>query len=245
MSNEVRRSAIVTGAAQGIGREIALLLASNGVDIVVTDISDGSDTVKEIERLGVSAISITGNVANPDDADMVVEKCIERFGKVDILINNAGITRDSLLMRMKKESWDAVIGVNLTGVFNFTKAVVKYMIKQKSGRIVNISSIVGVMGNVGQVNYSASKAGVIGLTKSVAREVASRGVTVNAVAPGFIETDMTRALPDNERNALTAVIPMKKLGQVADVANAVLFLVSDEASYITGQVINVNGGMYM
>lgn len=245
MSNEVRRSAIVTGAAQGIGREIALLLASNGIDIVVTDISDGSDTVKEVERLGVGAISITGNVANPDDADMVVEKCIERFGKVDILINNAGITRDSLLMRMKKESWDAVIGVNLTGVFNFTKAVVKYMIKQKSGRIVNISSIVGVMGNVGQVNYSASKAGVIGLTKSVAREVASRGVTVNAVAPGFIETDMTKALPDNERNALTSVIPMKKLGQVEDVAQAVLFLVSDGASYITGQVINVNGGMYM
>jgi len=245
MSNEVRKSAIVTGAAQGIGREIALLLAKNGIDIVVTDISDGSDTVKEIEKLGVNAISITGNVANPDDADMVVEKCIERFGKVDILINNAGITRDSLLLRMKKEAWDAVIGVNLTGVFNFTKAVVKYMIKQKSGRIVNISSIVGVMGNVGQVNYSASKAGVIGLTKSVAREVASRGVTVNAVAPGFIETDMTRALPDNERNALTAVIPMKKLGQVEDVAQAVLFLVSDGASYITGQVINVNGGMYM
>ncbi|MBU2591530.1 MAG: 3-oxoacyl-[acyl-carrier-protein] reductase [Nitrospinae bacterium] len=245
MSNEVRKSAIVTGAAQGIGREIALLLAKNGIDIVVTDISDGSDTVKEMEKLGVNAISITGNVANPDDADMVVEKCIERFGKVDILINNAGITRDSLLLRMKKEAWDAVIGVNLTGVFNFTKAVVKYMIKQKSGRIVNISSIVGVMGNVGQVNYSASKAGVIGLTKSVAREVASRGVTVNAVAPGFIETDMTRALPDNERNALTAVIPMKKLGQVEDVAQAVLFLVSDGASYITGQVINVNGGMYM
>lgn len=245
MSNEVRKSAIVTGAAQGIGREIALLLAKNGTDIVVTDISDGSDTVKEIERLGVNAIFVSGNVANPDDADMVVEKCIERFGKIDILINNAGITRDSLLLRMKKEAWDAVIGVNLTGVFNFTKSASKYMIKQKSGRIVNISSIVGVMGNVGQANYSASKAGVIGLTKSVAREVASRGVTVNAVAPGFIETDMTRALPDNERNALQGAIPMKKLGQVADVANAVLFLVSDEASYITGQVINVNGGMYM
>jgi 3-oxoacyl-[acyl-carrier protein] reductase len=239
--------ALITGAAQGIGKSIALTLAKSGADIAVSDVNmeKAEETAKEIEGLGRRAIALKGNVASVTDAEKMVEETVAGLGKVDILVNNAGITRDGLMLRMKEEDWDLVIDVNLKGVFNCTKAAVKHMAKQRSGRIVNIASIVGEMGNAGQANYSASKGGVIALTKTVAREFASRNVNVNAVAPGFIKTAMTDALPDAAREALTKQIPLERLGTPEDVANAVLFLVSDASNYITGQIINVNGGMYM
>jgi len=241
------RIAIVTGASRGIGRCVALALAVAGARIVATSSTrDGCKSlVEELAEQGCQAIAVQCNVAESGDVDRLVEAAMERFGRVDILVNNAGITRDGLLMRMKDEDWDKVLSVNLKGAFNCSRAVSKVMTKQRFGRIINITSIVGQMGNAGQTNYCASKAGLIGLTKSCARELARRMVTVNAVAPGFIVTDMTEALPEKVRQDLTAQIPLERLGSVDDIANAVLFLASDNSSYITGQVLAVNGGMYM
>lgn len=239
--------ALITGAAQGIGKSIALTLARKGADIAVSDVNleKAQETAREIEMLGRKAVAIKGNVASVAEAEKMVDDTVTGLGKIDILVNNAGVTRDGLMLRMKEEDWDLVININLKGVFNCSKAAVKHMAKQRFGRIVNIASIVGEMGNAGQANYAASKGGVIALTKTVAREFASRNVNVNAVAPGFIETAMTAALPEAAREALTKQIPLNSLGSPEDVANAVLFLVSDASNYITGQVINVNGGMYM
>ncbi len=239
--------AIVTGAAQGIGKVIALGLAKCGADIAVSDINEDSLTaaVKEIEALGRKAIAVKMDVSSLKDCEDMVKKTVDAFGKVDILINNAGITRDTVLLRMKEEQWDQVIQVNLKGTFNCTKAVIRSMFKQKSGKIINISSVTGAMGNAGQANYSASKAAVMGFTKSIAREYAHCGITVNAVAPGFIKTAMTDAIPEKDRDAMISIIPAKRLGLPEDVADTVCFLASDMANYITGQVIHINGGMYM
>ena len=241
------KTAIVTGAAQGIGKVIALGLAKNGADIAVSDINEDSlsSAVKEIEALGRKAIAVKMDVSSLKDCEAMVKKTIDAFGKVDILINNAGITRDTVLLRMKEEQWDQVIQVNLKGTFNCTKAVIRSMFKQKSGKIINISSVTGAMGNAGQANYSASKAAVMGFTKSIAREYAHCGITVNAVAPGFIKTAMTDAIPEKDRDAMISIIPAKRLGLPEDVADTVCFLASDMANYITGQVIHINGGMYM
>ena len=241
------KTAIVTGAAQGIGKVIALGLAKCGADIAVSDINEDSlsSAVKEIEALGRKAIAVKMDVSSLKDCEEMVKKTIDAFGKVDILINNAGITRDTVLLRMKEEQWDQVIQVNLKGTFNCTKAVIRSMFKQKSGKIINISSVTGAMGNAGQANYSASKAAVMGFTKSIAREYAHCGITVNAVAPGFIKTAMTDAIPEKDRDAMISIIPAKRLGLPEDVADTVCFLASDMANYITGQVIHINGGMYM
>lgn len=239
--------ALVTGAAQGIGKAVALLLARNGADMVVSDINfeKAQETVKEVETIGRKAMAMKVDVSNFNDVDQMTKAILERFGKIDILINNAGIARDKLILRMTEEDWDAVIDINLKGTFNCTKAVLKQMIKQKTGKIVNIASVVGEMGNAGQSNYAASKAGVIGLTKTIAREVAQRGINVNAIAPGYIETSMTDALPEKAKEELKRLIPLERLGRPEDVAHAVLFLVLEASSYITGQVLNVNGGLYM
>jgi 3-oxoacyl-[acyl-carrier protein] reductase len=239
--------ALVTGAAQGIGRAIALLLAQKGADIVISDINleKAEEMAKEIEALGRKAMAIKVDVANTNDVERMVEAILERFGQIDILVNNAGIARDKLILRMTEEDWDSVLNVNLRGTFNCTKAVIKHMSKQRKGKIVNIASVVGEMGNVGQANYSASKAGVIGFTKTIAREFAQRGINVNAIAPGYIETPMTEALTEKVKEGLRRMIPMERLGRPEDVAQAVLFLVSEASSYITGQVLNVNGGIYM
>jgi 3-oxoacyl-[acyl-carrier protein] reductase len=239
--------ALVTGAAQGIGKAIALLLARNGADMVVSDINleKAEETAKEIRAIGPKAMAIKVDVANLSDVERMVTGILEKLAKIDILVNNAGITRDKLILRMTEEDWDVVLGVNLKGTFNCTKAVVRHMAKQRSGKIVNIASVVGEMGNAGQANYSASKAGVIGLTKTIAREYAQRGINVNAIAPGYIETPMTEALPEKAKEELKKLIPMERLGKPEDVAEAVLFLVSEESSYVTGQVLNVNGGIYM
>ncbi|MBM4122908.1 MAG: 3-oxoacyl-[acyl-carrier-protein] reductase [Nitrospira sp.] len=239
--------AIVTGAAQGIGRAIAETLARHGADIVVADLDPGrsQETVAAITQLGRKALNVKVNVADWNDAKAMVDQVLKEWGTVDILVNNAGITRDGLLVRMKEEDWNLVLQVNLNGTFHCTKAVLQPMTKQRYGRIVNIASIVGAMGNAGQANYAASKAAVIGLTKTVAREYASRNVTVNAVAPGFIDTAMTQGLPAEVKETLQKQIPLGRLGQPADVAEAVCFLVSDAAGYITGQVLHVNGGMLM
>ena len=241
------RVAIVTGGAQGIGKAIALTLARHGADVVVTDINleRAQETSQEIEALQVRSLAIKANVADVSAAEQMVKETVDKLGKIDILVNNAGITRDNVLLRMKPEEWDQVMEVNLKGTYACTRAALKFMFRQKNGRIVNIASITGLMGNAGQANYSASKAGIIGFTKAVAREYANRGITVNAVAPGFIDTAMTQAIPEKEREALTRQIPMERLGTPDDVAAAVYFLVSDLSGYITGQVINVNGGMYM
>ncbi len=241
------RVAIVTGAAQGIGRAIAESLAQAGADIAVADLdpSRSVETVSAIENQGRKALSLKVNVADANDTKAMVEQVLKAWGKVDILVNNAGITRDGLLLRMKEEDWNLVLQVNLNGTFNCTKAVLQSMTKQRYGRIVNIASIVGVIGNAGQANYSASKAAVIGFTKTVGREYASRNVTVNAVAPGFIDTAMTQGLPADVKESLLKQIPLGRLGTAADIAAAVRFLVSDEAAYITGHVLHVNGGMLM
>ena len=241
------RVAIVTGAAQGIGRTIAETLAQAGADVAVADMDPGrsQETIEAIKKLGRRTLNIKVNVADWNDVKAMTDHVMKEWGKIDILVNNAGITRDGLLVRMKEEDWNLVLQVNLNGTFHCTKAVMHPMAKQRYGRIVNIASIVGVMGNVGQANYAASKAAVIGFTKTVAREYASRSVTVNAVAPGFIDTPMTQGLSADVKDLLQKQIPLGRLGQPFDVAAAVRFLVSDDAGYITGQVIHVNGGMLM
>jgi 3-oxoacyl-[acyl-carrier protein] reductase len=247
MSSLAGKVAIVTGAAQGIGRAIAETLARQGADIVVADMDPGraEETVAAVTQLGRRALPVKVNVANWDEVKGMADQVVKEWGKVDILVNNAGITRDGLLLRMREEDWNLVLQVNLTGTFYCTKAVLMPMTKQRYGRIVNIASIVGVMGNVGQANYAASKGAVIGFTKTAAREYASRNVTVNAVAPGFIDTPMTQGLSAEVKDQLQKQIPLGRLGQPADIAEAVRFLVSDEAGYITGQVLHVNGGMLM
>jgi len=241
------RSAIVTGGGQGIGKAIVLDLAAQGVNVVAADIDPESAQRAAAEAMekGVRSLGAHVDVADPASVDAMVGQVSREFETVDYLVNNAGITRDSLLMRMGDDAWEAVIDTNLTGTYLCSKAAIRLMVKQRFGRIVNITSVVGAMGNAGQTNYAASKAGMIGFTKSLAREVAARGITVNAVAPGFIQTAMTDALPEKAREDLASLIPNGRLGMPEDVASAVRFLVSDEASYITGQVLHVNGGMYM
>jgi 3-oxoacyl-[acyl-carrier protein] reductase len=240
--------ALITGASRGIGRAIALKFAEQGARVVVNYAGSreaAEEVVSSIRAIGGEAIAVQADVSRADDAERLVAAAMETFGQVDILVNNAGITRDNLLIRMKEEEWDAVINTNLKGVFHCTKAVARPMMKQRSGRIINIASVVGLMGNPGQANYVAAKAGVIGLTKTAAKELASRGITVNAVAPGFIETDMTDALEDTYKERLFAQIPLGRLGKPEDVAGVVLFLASDAAAYMTGQVLTVDGGMVM
>jgi 3-oxoacyl-[acyl-carrier protein] reductase len=239
--------ALVTGAAQGIGREIALGLAEDGADVAVCDVNldAAQKTVSDVEAKGRKGIALKANVASPDEVNAMIDQAAQKFGRLDILVNNAGITRDGLILRMKDEDWDLVLSINLKGAFLCTKAALKLMTKQRSGTIINIASIVGAMGNAGQVNYVASKAGLIGMTKTIAREYANRNITANAVAPGFIDTAMTQALSENVRQELAKQIPLGRLGTAQDVANAVRFLASPAAAYITGQVVHVNGGMYM
>ena len=239
--------AVVTGASRGIGRSISLALASAGATIVAMDMDQTTTdaVVAELKTAGAEALAVVGNVTVTADADKMIAVAMQTYGRVDILINNAGITRDGIFLRMKDEDWDAVLSVNLKGAFLCSRAASKVMAKQRYGRIINIASIVGQMGNAGQANYCASKAGLIGLTKSNARELAKRNVTVNAVAPGFIATAMTDALPEKVKVDLIAQIPLERLGSAEDIANAVLFLASEASGYITGQVLAVNGGMYM
>jgi 3-oxoacyl-[acyl-carrier protein] reductase len=238
--------AIVTGASRGIGRDVALMLAARGARVVAAARGDhAGDTVNAIGAAGGRAEAASLDVTDSAAVDAIVTGALERHGRIDILVNNAGIARDQLLMRMKRDDWDQVIATNLTAAFSCTQAVIKPMVKQRAGRIISISSVVGQVGNAGQSNYAASKAGLIGFSKALAREVASRGITVNVVAPGLIETDMTRAITGKAQGDWTAQIPLGRLGTTADVAAAVCFLASDEASYITGQVLAVNGGMYM
>jgi 3-oxoacyl-[acyl-carrier protein] reductase len=242
------RVALITGAARGIGQTIALALAQPDLMLYINDVTppeDAAETIREAEARGAKAAYRQFNVADLAQVEQAVEGIIKESGRLDILVNNAGITRDQLLVRMKEEDWDQVMAVNLKGAFNCLKAAAKPMIKQRFGRIINISSIVGIMGNAGQANYVASKAGLVGLTKSAARELASRNITVNAVAPGFIETAMTQNLPEKVREAMLAQIPLNRFGAPEEVAHAVAFLVSDRAAYITGQVMHVNGGMLM
>lgn len=242
------KCAVVTGAAKGIGKAIALKLASLGVNIVLNYRSSEDkaiETEKEILSLGVEVLRIKGDISKANDVENLIDCAKKKFGKIDIMVNNAGITKDTLLLRMKEEDFDSVINVNLKGVFNCLKAITPVMVKQKEGKIINLSSVVGLVGNAGQVNYAASKAGVIGMTKSLAKEIGSRGITVNAVAPGFIETDMTDVLGDRFKEEAKKSIPLKRLGKAEDVAEVVAFLASDSANYITGQVIHVDGGMVM
>ncbi len=241
------RIAIVTGGTRGIGLAIARLLAEDGASVVVSGRDAGrmDAAVKELEALGVPALGVAADAAKREDADRLIEAAKERFGRIDVLVNNAGMTRDQLLVRMKDDDWDQVLGVNLRGVFLMTRAAAKVMMRQKSGRIINITSTAGAMGNAGQVNYSAAKAGVIGLTKAAARELAHWNILVNAVAPGLIETDMTAAIPAEAREALLQQVPLKRIGVAREVAEMVRFLAGDGAGYITGQTIHVNGGLYM
>lgn len=239
--------AVVTGGARGIGKAIAEALAGKGVNLVIADISleQAKDTSAELERLGVKTMPVKLDVSKSDEVTKIFEDIFKNFGKIDILVNNAGVTKDGLIMRMKEEDWDTVIDINLKSVFLCSKEAIKVMAKQRYGRIINIASVVAFMGNPGQANYSASKAGIIGLTKTTAKEYASRGITANAVAPGFIATAMTDALPENVKDEMKRAIPLGRFGTTEDVANAVVFLASPEAGYITGQALHVNGGMYM
>jgi len=241
------RISIVTGASQGIGEAIASALAEEGAELALVDIQEEKleEVVQRIRNQNGKASAYCADVSRLEEAVEVVKDVIDRYKRIDHLVNNAGITRDNLLMRMKEEDWDAVLAVNLKGVFNFSQAVIRHMISSRYGRIVNISSVVGLMGNAGQTNYAASKAGVLGFTKSLAREVASRGITVNAVAPGYVATSMTDSLPESVKKTFLDLIPMKRFCSPEEVASVVKFLLSDEASYITGQVININGGLYM
>lgn len=244
----MNKVAFITGATRGIGRQIAITLAKEGFDIAINYRKENEDlieTKKMVEDQKVKCFTVQGDVSSFEDSERMVKDIIEDFNHIDILVNNAGITKDMLLMRMKKEDFKSVIDVNLVGTFNITKNVIPYMMKNRSGRIINVSSVVGISGNAGQTNYSASKAGIIGFTKSLAKEVGSRNILVNAVAPGFIETQMTDVLKDKVKEEISKTIPLKRMGTVEDVANVVKFLASKDSSYITGQVINIDGGMLM
>lgn len=245
---EEKKVVFITGGSRGIGKAIALKFAKEGYNIVTNYVSDSTDVEalkREFNNLGVESLIYKADVTNMEQIENIVKEVIEKFGKVDVLVNNAGITKDNLLMRMSEEEFDKVIEVNLKGTFIVTKAVTKYMMKKKKGSVVNLSSVVGVTGNAGQCNYSASKAGIIGFTKSLARELSSRNIRANAVAPGFIATDMTEVLPDNIKENINSQIPLKRMGEADEVAKLVYFLGSDESSYITGQVVNIDGGMIM
>jgi 3-oxoacyl-[acyl-carrier protein] reductase len=243
--NEV---ALITGGTRGIGKEIAYTLAEKNYDIIINYRTENEELMKlkkEIEQKRVRCLLLKGDVSNFEDCKKLVEEAINRMNHIDVLVNNAGITKDMLLMRMKPEDFNEVINVNLIGTFNMTKNVINYMMKERKGRIINVSSVVGISGNAGQTNYAASKAGIIGFTKSLAKEVASRNILVNAIAPGFIQTDMTNILKENVKDEIAKTIPLKRMGTAKDVANVVKFLVSEDSSYITGQVIQVDGGMLM
>ncbi|MEK5497116.1 3-oxoacyl-[acyl-carrier-protein] reductase [Bacillus altitudinis] len=242
------KTAVVTGASRGIGRSIAIDLAKKGANVVVNysgNEAKANEVVDEIKALGQQAFAVKADVSNAEEVQALMKQAVDTFGSIDILVNNAGITKDNLLMRMKENEWDDVININLKGVFNCTKAVTRQMMKQRSGRIINVASVVGVCGNPGQANYVAAKAGVIGLTKTTAKELASRHITVNAVAPGFISTDMTDKLDDNVQTEMLKQIPLARFGAPEDISNVVVFLASEGAGYITGQTIQVDGGMVM
>lgn len=244
----MNKVALITGATRGIGKQIAMTLAKEGYDIALNYRKENEElenTRKEVEAEQVKCFAVKGDVSSFEDCEELVKQVIEKFGKIDVLVNNAGITKDMLLMRMKKEDFEQVIDVNLVGTFNVTKNVINHMLKARSGRIINLSSVVGVSGNAGQTNYAASKAGVIGFTKSLAKEVAFRGILVNAVAPGFIETSMTEVLKDEVKEEIAKNIPLKRMGTSQDVANVVKFLASEDSAYVTGQVLHVDGGMLM
>ncbi len=239
---------LVTGGSRGIGKSVALACAREGAHVIINyagNVKAAEETVKEISDLGQKCLAIQADISKLADVERLIEEATAEFGKIDVLVNNAGITRDGLLMRMKEEDWDAVIETNLKGVFLCTKAVIRGMMKQRTGRIINMTSVVGVMGNAGQANYAAAKAGVIGFTKSTAKELASRGITVNAIAPGFIHSDMTAILPESVKEEMIKAIPIGRMGEADEVADTVLFLASNSARYITGQVIHVDGGMVM
>jgi 3-oxoacyl-[acyl-carrier protein] reductase len=243
------RVAIVTGSARGIGREIALKLAEVGADVVVNDIEAATEplekVVQEIKALGRKSLAVTADVSSTADVNHLMDTAVNEFGKIDILVNNAGVTRDNLLMKMTDEEWDTVLNIDLKSAFLCTRAVIRHMLRQRSGRIISIASVVGMIGNAGQANYSSAKAGIIGFTKSIAKEVGSRSITVNAIAPGYIQTKMTEQLSDEQSQEMLKHIPLASLGTPRDVAEAVAFLASDEARYITGHVLNVDGGMVL
>ena len=245
---EEKKTVFVTGGSRGIGKEVALKFAENGYDVILNYVSDKTDVdglTKELKDKGAESLILKADVSNAEEVENVVKQAIEKFGKIDVLVNNAGITKDNLLMRMSEEEFDKVLEINLKGTFIVTKAVTKYMMKKRQGAIINLSSVVGVAGNAGQCNYSASKAGIIGFTKSVAKELASRNIRANVVAPGFITTDMTQVLPDAVKENIHNQIPLKRMGTAKEVAELIYFLGSDASSYITGQVINIDGGMVM
>ena len=242
------KCAVITGASRGIGREIALKYAKEGANIVLNYRNSETEALQlkeELDKLGSNTLIIKANVSNFEEAERLIKEAKELFGRGDILVNNAGITKDNLIMRMKEEDFDSVIDVNLKGAFNCLKAVTPIMIRQKEGKIINMSSVVGVIGNAGQVNYCASKAGLIGMTKSLAREIGGKNINVNAIAPGFIDTDMTKVLSEDQKKNIMSQVPLKRLGQADDIANLALFLASEQSNYITGQVIHVDGGMAM
>lgn len=244
----MNKVALITGGTRGIGKEIAYTLAEENYDIIINYRTENEELMKlkkKIEQKRVRCLLLKGDVSNFEDCKKLVEEAINRMNHIDVLVNNAGITKDMLLMRMKPEDFNEVINVNLIGTFNMTKNVINYMMKERKGRIINVSSVVGISGNAGQTNYAASKAGIIGFTKSLAKEVASRNILVNAIAPGFIQTDMTNILKENVKDEIAKTIPLKRMGTAKDVANVVKFLVSEDSSYITGQVIQVDGGMLM
>ena len=242
----MNKVALITGSSRGIGKQIAIKFAKNGYNIVVNYINKNEEvekTIEELKQFGIEVLEAQGDISNYEQSEKIVNSTIEKFGQIDVLVNNAGITKDMLIMRMKKEDFTKIIDVNLVGTFNITKNVIPHMMKKRSGRIINISSVVGISGNAGQCNYAASKAGIIGFTKSLAKELASRNILVNAVAPGFIETNMTDVLQENVKEEIKKQIPLKRIGKAEDVANAVYFFTSEESSYITGQVLQVDGGM--
>ncbi|WP_343346401.1 3-oxoacyl-[acyl-carrier-protein] reductase [Terrisporobacter petrolearius] len=242
------KCAVITGASRGIGRKIAIKYAKEGANIVLNYRNSETEALQlkeELDKLGSNTLIVKANVSNFEEAEKLIKEAKEVFGRVDILVNNAGITKDNLIMRMKEEDFDSVIDVNLKGAFNCLKAVTPIMIRQKSGKIINMSSVVGVIGNAGQVNYCASKAGLIGMTKSLAREIGGKNINVNAIAPGFIDTDMTKVLSEDQKKNIMSQVPLKRLGQAEDIANLALFLASNQSDYITGQVIHVDGGMAM
>lgn len=244
----MKKTALITGATRGIGKQIAITLAQAGYDIAINYRKENEElenTKQEIEQTGAKCLTLQGDVSNYEDCEKIAKQIIEEYGKIDVLVNNAGITKDTLLMRMKKEDFEDVINVNLVGTFNMTKNIIPYMMKNRTGRIINISSVVGISGNAGQANYAASKAGIIGFTKSLAKEVGSRNILVNSIAPGFIQTAMTDVLKEEIKEEIAKTIPLKRMGKAQDVANLVKFLASEESSYITGQVIHVDGGMLM